>query len=182
MKKIVTPKLPVRPSRHEWALQMAELTATRGTCLRRQVGAVFLNKRGHVIATGYNGVAVGQPHCNAGEIQGTDYGPEDEHGVSAPRKLIVVYPNSCEAARAASGTQLDGCGAIHAEQNALLQCGNVYKIHAAYVTASPCVTCTKLLLNTSCQEIWFREAYPQPAAEKLWLSSGRSWRQLPVTK
>lgn len=39
----------MRPSKDEWALQLALVTAQRATCLRRHVGAVLLNKRGHVL-------------------------------------------------------------------------------------------------------------------------------------
>jgi dCMP deaminase len=109
---------------------------------------VLVNSRGHVLATGYNGVAAGLPHCNEG--------------------------HPCAAANAPSGTQLEGCEAIHAEQNALLQCRNVYEIHTCYCTTAPCITCTKLLLNTSCQRIVSLNPYPTSGAE-LWTKAGRFW-------
>lgn len=148
----------MRPTRDQWAMDLAVVTAQRATCLRRQVGCVLLNSRGHVLATGYNGVAAGLEHCNQ----------ED------PLKP-GTFPFACEGARAPSGTELDACGAIHAEQNAMLQCANVYDIHTAYVTASPCVTCTKLLLNTSCRRIVFVAEYPHASASSMWIGSGREW-------
>jgi dCMP deaminase len=196
-----------RPDRETWAMEMALLTAQRGTCLRRQVGAVLLSARGHVLATGYNGVAAGLPHCNeevrqpvyhddprvrylanAGGLPGqyvfqgksTQQWRKDGDGLSQCVGFEMVHPFACTAAHAASGKDLDGCGAIHAEQNALLQCRDVYAIHSAFVTASPCITCTKLLLNTSCQRIHYLEEYPHPAAKDLWLSAGREWLQLPA--
>ncbi len=162
----------MRPSRDQWAMDMAALTAKRATCLRRQVGAVLLNERGHVLATGYNGVAAGLPHCN--EEVDTGYG-SDEHFAHLAH---VHTPHACSGAHSPSGTNLDGCQAIHAEQNALLQCRDIYSIHTCYVTASPCVTCTKLLLNTSCQRIVFLEEYPHSEARKLWEAAGRQWEQL----
>jgi dCMP deaminase len=111
-----------------------------------------------VLATGYNGVAAGLPHCN-----------HEDAG---------SFPHACSGAKAPSGTNLDGCQAIHAEQNALLQCKDIYQIHTAYVTASPCMTCVKLLLNTSCERIVYVEEYPHNEAGKLWTSAGRSWEQL----
>ena len=159
----------MRPDRDSWAMAVAVITAQRATCLRRKVGAVFLNERGHVLATGYNGVAAGQKHCN--EPSGME-----DHPTKNAR--VLVYGHSCSGASAASGTNLDGCHAIHAEQNALLQCRDVYSIHTAYVTASPCMTCTKLLLNTSCQRIVFIEEYPHSASEELWKASGREWVKL----
>lgn len=52
-----------RPTKDDYFIQMAGLVSTRGTCIRRQVGCVLVNARGHVLATGYNGVAARQPHC-----------------------------------------------------------------------------------------------------------------------
>lgn len=148
----------MRPNRDEWAMDLALLTARRATCMRRQVGCILLSERGHVLATGYNGVAAGQLHCNLHDAY-------HETG----------FPNACSGAHCASGTNLDACQAIHAEQNALLQCRDVYSIHTAYVTTSPCITCAKLLLNTSCQRIVFFEAYVDQEAKRLWQSAGREW-------
>lgn len=140
-----------RPSRDDYFMLMAYLVGSRGTCQRRKVGCVLVNERGHVLATGYNGVASGQKHCNEG------------------------FP--CEGAFSASGTNLGGCEAIHAEQNALLQCGDAWKIHTCYTTASPCTTCLKLLLGTSCSKIVFGEEYPHSKSKDLWVRSGRIWQQ-----
>ena len=156
----------MRLSRDAWALKLALLTAGRSTCLRRAVGCVLLNDKGHVLSTGYNGVAAGLPHCNNSTLTST--------------KTVAVYPNACSGAMAPSGTNLDGCQAIHAEQNALLQCRDVYAIHTAYVSVSPCMTCCKLLLNTSCQRIAYVGEYPHTEAKNLWVGAGRSWEQLSV--
>lgn len=162
----------MRPSRDEWALKLALLTAQRTTCCRRAVGCVLLNARGHVLATGYNGVAAGLPHCNHVEhVECATVGEPEP-------KLVKTFPHACAGAWSPSGTNLDACQAIHAEQNALLQCRDIYSIHTAYVTASPCMTCVKLLLNTSCERIVFVEEYPHRDARQLWEGSGRLWEQL----
>lgn len=173
----------MRPSRDQWAMGLAQLTALRATCCRRKVGAVLLNERGHVLATGYNGVAAGLPHCN--EVTGEVVNPALDRGDGTYRvaehwekPTVKVHGHACEGAHAPSGQSLDACQAIHAEQNAMLQCRDVYAIHTAYVTASPCITCCKLLLNTSCQRVVFLEEYPHAAAKELWLSAGRRWDKL----
>jgi len=161
----------MRPTRDQWAMSLALATANMSTCCRRNVGCVLLNDRGHVIATGYNGVAAGLPHCN--ELGPVVYEP----GVCGDLR-IQTYPNSCKGSNSPSGTNLDGCQAIHAEQNALLQCKNVYEIHTCYTTASPCITCAKLLMNTSCKRVVFLEEYPHHNVMDMWLSSGREWVKL----
>ena len=134
----------------------------RSTCLRRHVGCVLLDKYGYVISTGYNGVAAGLPHCNE-ELQ-----------------AFGTFPHACGGAHSASGTDLDSCEAIHAEQNALLQCRDPHLIDTCYTTTSPCITCVKLLMNTSCGRIVFSEEYPQPQAKALWLKAGRLWESMPI--
>lgn len=156
----------IRPSINEWGLRLAELTAQRSTCLRRAVGAVLLDAAGHILATGYNGVATGLPHCN----EPTSPGQPGDNG--------PVYAHACSGAFSPSGTNLDGCQAIHAEQNALLQCRDVSAIRTCCISASPCITCVKLLLNTACEEVVFAEEYPHQSARVLWVSSGRTWTQL----
>ena len=61
-----------RPGWDEYFMEMAELTAKRSTCLRRQVGAVIVQEK-HIIATGYNGAPRGLEHCS-----------QREGGLSAP--------------------------------------------------------------------------------------------------
>lgn len=153
-----------RPSIETSFLDMAALVAKRSTCLRRNVGCVLVNPLGHIISTGYNGVAAGQPHCN-------------EKGIvsEVSSNLDNRYTYACEGAYASSGKDLDKCKAIHAEQNALLQCSDVYNIDIAYITVSPCITCVKLFLNTSCQFIIFKDKYSHSEAKDLWTASGRDW-------
>ena len=72
----------------------------------------------------------------------------------------------------ATGKGLDACKAIHAEQNALMQCQDVQKIVTAYVTAFPCMHCVKLLLNTPCDIIYYYDSYTEDSLKE-WLSHGR---------
>ena len=130
-----------RPSRDEYFLAMAALVSLRATCRRRRVGCVLVDSHRHVLATGYNGVACGRDHC---------------------------LDTPCVGADLPSGTGLDQCEAIHAEQNAMLQCRDTQTIDTAYITVSPCITCVKLLMNTSCKRIVFLENYTQQAARDLW--------------
>jgi dCMP deaminase len=149
----------MRQSKDETWLNVAAEIAHRSTCLRRAVGCVLVDSRGHVLSTGYNGVAPGQPHCN--EQDGMKM-----MGVSSTIEM-PHYPHACPGAHAArSGENLDGCYAIHAEQNALLQCRDPWAIDTCYVTHSPCVTCAKLLRATSARRVIFSTRYAQDDAAR----------------
>ena len=123
----------MRPSKQEFFMVMALLCAKRATCIRRSVGCILTNARGHVLSTGYNGPPSGRPHC-------TDL--------------------PCSGAEGKSGEKLNICKAVHAEQNALLQCHDVYSIESCFTTVAPCPYCLKLLMNTSCKNIYYLEDYP----------------------
>ena len=137
-----------RPKIEDTMMAVAVSMGERSTCRRRRVGCVLVNGRNHILATGYNGVASGQTHC------------------------IDV---ACQGANQPSGSGLDLCEAIHAEQNALLQCSDVYSIDTCFTTTSPCIQCVKLLLNTSCKTIVFGLDYSQQRPKELWLQAGRNW-------
>jgi len=137
-----------RPPADFYFLRMAKLVSERGTCIRRKVGCVFVNKKNHIIATGYNGNPSGFNHC-------------------------IDYP--CLGSKSKSGEDLDKCEAIHAEQNALLQCKDVYDIDRVYTTLEPCVHCVKLLLNTSANQIIYGEKYVHKEARKIWEKSQRGY-------
>lgn len=140
----------MRPDRDLYFLTIAKAVSLRSTCTSRQVGAVLVNSQYNILSTGYNGVVSGSNDCNG---------------------------KPCVRANSPSGLNLDSCLAVHAEANALLQCPNTLDIHTAYVTASPCFNCIKLLLNTSCKRILFLDNYPHPEAILLWRKMGREWVQ-----
>ncbi len=137
-----------RPTKDEYFLVMAMHAATRASCARRRVGCVLINSYDHVLSTGMNGPDTGAVNC-------------------------TTVP--CPGAGSKSGENLNACEAIHAEVNALLQCRNVQEITTAYVTTSPCIECTKALLNTSCRRIVYLTKYADGHDEAIarWRKRGR---------
>lgn len=141
-----------RPTSDEYFLQMAALAAQRSTCARRKVGCILVDWNNHVLSTGYNGTCRGATHC-----------------IDEP----------CPGASQPSGQGLHLCEAIHAEQNALVQCRDIDAVCTAYVTASPCIQCMRLLVGTGIKRIVFREAYPHPASRDLAATRKIDWIHLP---
>jgi dCMP deaminase len=134
----------MRPDKDEYYLIMAAAASLRSTCARRKVGCVLVDDNNRIMATGYNGPARGAAHC-------------------------IDYP--CAGAHLPTGMGLDLCEAIHAEVNAIAYCRDVYKIKTCYCTTSPCVSCTKMLLGTSCSRIVFLDEYAHSPAQLLWTNS-----------
>ena len=127
-----------RTSWDEYFMQMAELTAQRSTCLRRQVGAVIVKDK-HIVATGYNGAPRGIAHC-------------DEKGGCLRQKMGVP-----------SGQRHELCRALHAEQNAIIQAatlGQSIENATIYITHQPCVICAKMIINAGIKRIVVKEGYP----------------------
>ena len=105
-----------RLSTDKYFLNIAEVVAQRGTCVRRKVGCVLVDSNNHIVATGYNGVAKKFPHCIDQPCEGADY---------------------------PSGEGLDKCEAIHAELNAFLQLRSDDTSLSMYTTTTPCRECTR---------------------------------------
>ena len=121
----------------EWAMKIAEDSKVRSTCLSRQVGAVIIRDK-QIIATGYNGAPAGAIHC-------TDIG-------YCIRKKKGY----------ASGQGLELCRAGHAEANAIDQCarrGASCEGATLYVTASPCLECSKLIIQSGIKRVVYGEEY-----------------------
>lgn len=120
-----------RPDLDEYFLKMLELVASRSTCPRRSVGAIITDLKGVVLAMGYNGVPRGIPHCLETPCRGAQDSPGDS----------------------------SRCYAVHAEQNALLQCSDLGRAYTIYVSCSPCFTCSKLIAQTGIRRVVAKELY-----------------------
>ena len=139
-----------RPIWDEYFMQMAELTAQRSTCLRRQVGAIIVKEK-HIIATGYNGAPKGLPHC-------------EELGGCLREKLEIP-----------SGERHELCRALHAEQNAIIQAATLgQSIEGAtiYITHQPCIICAKMIINAGISRIVIRRGYPDEMSRGMLREAG----------
>lgn len=168
----------MRPDKDNYFMTLAWAASRRSTCVRRAVGCVLVNGLGHIVGTGYNGRPRGFDHCN-------HIGDGTEPYLQDPQ-----YPFACYGAFDPPGSKPETCDAVHAEQNALLQCYDTLWVRTAYVTVSPCVPCTKILLNSGCQRIVFvRESSDSGRAGELWTRNNsaiggggalRTWCQVDV--
>jgi dCMP deaminase len=133
--------LVVRPVWDEYFMSIAELVATRSTCLRRHVGAVLVKDK-RILSTGYNGAPAGIRHC-------------DETGCL---RLKTAVP---------SGERHELCRGLHAEQNAIIQAayhGISIAGSTLYCTNQPCIICSKMLINAGIVSVFFHKAYDDPLA------------------
>ena len=138
-----------RPSWDDYFMSIAQLAATRSTCLRRQVGAV-ITKDKKILATGYNGAPAGLKHC-------LDIGClRDKLGIP-------------------SGERHELCRATHAEQNAIVQAathGVSIKDSILYCITHPCILCSKLIINAGIKKIVIRESYPDELSQEMLKEAG----------
>ncbi|MFH1768805.1 MAG: cytidine/deoxycytidylate deaminase family protein [Candidatus Omnitrophota bacterium] len=132
-----------RPHWNKYFLQVAELVASRSTCLRRKVGAVLVRDK-RILATGYNGAPSGLAHCDlTGCLRG---------------KLRIP-----------AGERHELCRGLHAEQNVLLQAamhGVSVKTSTLYITNFPCSICAKMIINAGINEIVYKDIYPDKMAKE----------------
>ncbi|MBW2076551.1 MAG: cytidine/deoxycytidylate deaminase family protein [Deltaproteobacteria bacterium] len=133
-----------RPSWPEYFMSIAQLVATRSTCLRRAVGAVLVKDK-RILATGYNGAPTGIRHC----IE-----------TGCLRERLQVKP----------GEKHELCRGLHAEQNVIIQAayyGVMTYGTTLYSTHKPCIICTKMLINAGVKKIVFLDGYPDALADEM---------------
>ena len=129
------PSRKERLSKKEYFALLAHLVAQRSTCLRRQVGAVIVDRDWRIVSTGFNGAPAGVKHC-------LDMG--------CPRKN---FP---------SGQMLHLCLATHAEANAIANAARQgHRVNGARIFCSilPCQECLKLLINAGIKEVYYLGKY-----------------------
>lgn len=135
-----------RPSWDEYFLRLAQLVATRATCPRRHVGAVLVRDN-RVIATGYNGSARGDAHCE-------DVGCLMENG----HCIRSVHAELNALLQCAASTQTSAGATL-------------------YCTHLPCVHCAKALVQADVTRVVYIAEYPDPNTHDVLRRGGVSvWR------
>ncbi|MBI2500689.1 MAG: dCMP deaminase family protein [Deltaproteobacteria bacterium] len=133
-------ELSKKKSRPDWDayfIEIARTVALRSNCMKRRVAAVIVKDK-RIISTGYNGTPRGVKNCNEGGCpRCNSFGP--------------------------SGKGLEECFCSHAEENAITQSayhGVNIKGSTLYTTFSPCLICTKMIINSVISEVVYNAHYP----------------------
>lgn len=66
------------------------------------------------------------------------------------------FPNRCDSDEAGK------CGCIHSEMNALVKAPGQLRDKVAFITASPCVMCAKLIVQAGVSHVFYRHRYRLP--------------------
>ena len=74
--------------------------------------------------------------------------------------------NRCDSAVPGS------CGCIHSEMNALVKAPGNVRDKVLFVSASPCVMCAKLIINSGVTHVFYRKAYRDPSGIEVLAGGG----------
>ena len=134
-----------RVDKINYYLDIAETISERGTCLRKNFGAIIV-KNDEIIATGYTGAPRGRKNCI-------------DLGYCTKKKIFPDVRHS----------GYDACRSVHAEQNAMLSASrkdminsDLYLVGVRKDTgnyeegASPCQMCRKLIINSGIKYVYVR--------------------------
>ncbi len=130
-------------------LNIAEAVSARGTCLRRNFGAVIV-KNDEIISTGYVGSPRGRKNC-------CDLKYCMREKLNVPR-----------------GERYELCRSVHAEQNAIISAGRkdmidgtLYLVGKNYndgsyiENANPCALCKRMIINAGLKKVIIRDTKDQ---------------------
>lgn len=135
-----------RIDKTNYYLDIARTVAQRGTCLRRNFGAIIV-KNDEIIATGYTGAPRGRCNCS-------DLGKCMRQELNIPR-----------------GERYEMCRSVHAEQNAIISASRNEMIGAILYlvgiekqdgslveNAMPCALCKRMILNAGIEKVVARSS------------------------
>lgn len=145
----------IRPSKLRYYLNISKEVAQRGTCLRRNYGAIIV-KDDVIVSTGYTGAPRGTPNC---------------------LDLNRCFRNEHKIP---SGKNYELCRSVHAEMNAILNAarsgnavmGGIMFVSGAEeydVKAKPCKLCRRMIINAGIKKVF------TPDGEKIILHNVDKW-------
>lgn len=134
-----------RRDKINYYLDIAETVVKRGTCLRRNFGAILV-KNDEIIATGYSGSPRGRKNC-------CELKQCTRERLNVPR-----------------GERYELCRSVHAEQNVIISAprnnmidSTLYLVGKDYLTdkyvsnSNPCSLCKKMIINAGIKEVIVRD-------------------------
>jgi dCMP deaminase len=134
----------VRTDKQNYYLDIAETVLERGTCLRRNFGAIIVNND-EIVSTGYVGAPRGRKNC-------IDTGVCVRESLGVPR-----------------GERYELCRSVHAEANAIISAsrrdmigstlylvGKDAKTGEYVENASPCSMCKRMIINAGIERVVVR--------------------------
>jgi dCMP deaminase len=120
----------------DYFIEIAKTVSLRSNCIRKQVGAIIVDKAKKIKASGYNGVPTKVLSCR-------------EKG------FCYRMENNIE-----SGTQYETCRSIHAEQNAIIQAGEekcqgsiMYVFGHDFI----CILCERFIVQAGITDIYLKK-------------------------
>ena len=134
-----------RIDKHNYYLDICQTILERGTCLRRNFGAIIV-KNDEIISSGYSGAPRGRKNCC-------------DLGYCKREELKVER-----------GTRYELCRSVHAEQNAIISSRRQDMIGATLYlvgkemssgelvkNAAPCTLCKRFILNSGISTVIIRD-------------------------
>ena len=147
-----------RRDKTNYYLDIAETVLERGTCLRRNFGAIIV-KNDQIISTGYVGAPRGRENCS-------DLGYCTREKLKIPR-----------------GQRYELCRSVHAEQNAIIAASRNDMIGATLYlvgrdvntgelvpNASACSMCKRMIINAGIETVVVRDTATEYRTIDVWES------------
>ena len=153
-----------RRDKINYYLDLADVVARRGTCLRRLYGA-FIVKNDEVISTGYVGAPRGRKNCS-------------DLGVCVRQKLSIPR-----------GERYELCRSVHAESNAIISASRDKMIGSdmylagvdaetgEYIANSnSCSMCKRQIINAGIERVFIRDSADEYRMVKVqeWIDNDES--------
>ena len=143
-------------------MRMAEELAKLSYAERNKVGCLIVSEDGQIVSQGYNGMPNGMDNC----CEEKDYiwipGKDCRNSVDCVKRQDCKCKDCNEAIKTDTYVLRTKQEVLHAESNAISKCAKWNSSTdntTVYVTLSPCVECSKLMIQSGIKRVVYKDLY-----------------------
>lgn len=133
-------------------MKMAEAFSELSYAERAKVGSIIVSEYDQVVSQGFNGTPSGFDNCCENVLC--------NNVAKCPRGIVNKDPQLCKSCQYCE--LVTKPEVLHAEANAITKCAKnciSTKNGTIYVTLSPCIECSKLIIQSEIKRVVYRDIY-----------------------
>ena len=143
-------------------MRMASELAKLSYATRSKVGCLIVSEDGQIVSQGYNGMPHGMDNCCEDKVYDCVPGKDCRCPDSCAKGKDGTCKGCLLSEQSTSYTLVTKPEVLHAESNAISKCAKWNSSTdgaTCYVTLSPCVECSKLMIQSGIKRVVYKDIY-----------------------
>ena len=164
-------------------MRMAEVLAQLSHAVRSKVGCLIVSEDGQIVSQGYNGMPHGMDNCCEDKIYRYVPGKDCKCHDSCAKGKDGTCEGCSLSERSSEYALVTKPEVLHAESNAISKCAKWNSSTngaTCYVTLSPCVECSKLMIQSGIKKVYYKDLYRNTQGIDLLKQAGIEVKQIDI--